>query len=270
MSDGSDGAGGVGGSGGTGGTNSSDSTSNDALGSAAEAAESLADAIGKALDSVTDAVSDAIGGLADALGIDGALGQLADALGLDQRDLANIAMAAALGMLTGGFAGAIAGVARGLASSVIGDAAQSVVGNLPSEAQPFANAAINMALGNVPGVANLNVNLGAIARGDLTNGLAPTMTDFGSLARSLTNLGDTARGLFDGISRGDFPGAAEALVGGVREQLDAAGRISQDFADSVRNGGGLYYDAADRGHNGPLDGALGDVAIAAAHVMLRR
>lgn len=245
MSDGSDGAGGVG-SGNSGADAAA--SANDALGAAADA---LGGAVDAAVDALSSAIGNALGTATDALGLDNALDGLANALGIDARDLQGIVGAAVVGMLTGGLPGAVMGVVNGLVGGSVTEAARGAIAdNLPAGMQPLANLALDQFAGRIPG-ANVSVQdaLTGLASGALTNGRAPDMGDIGAIARSLTDVQSAARGLFDGVTSGNFSSAADAastLDHALGGQLGQAREIASGIADTLSNGGAAY---ANGGHN---------------------
>ena len=232
------------GSGGVGGAGNDNSGSN-----AADAASAAADAIGSAVDAAVDALSDAIssalGAATDALGLDNALDGLANALGIDAKDLQGIVGAAVVGALTGGLPGAVMGVVNGLAGGSLADAARSAVAdNLPAAMQPLANLAIDQFAGRIPGATtSVQDALSSFAAGALTNGRAPDIADVGAIARSLTDVQSAARGLVDGVTRGDFSTAADAVYALDRSLgtgLGQATDIARDVAGALSQGGAAY------------------------------
>ncbi|MGO3127228.1 MAG: hypothetical protein ACTIJY_04050 [Luteimonas sp.] len=267
MSDGSDGAGGVGNGGSSSGADAAASAS-DALGAAADAIGSAVDA---AVDSLSSAISNALGTATDALGLDNALEGLANALGIDARDLQGIVGAAVVGMLTGGLPGAVMGVVNGLVGGSLTDAARGAIAdNLPAGMQPLANLALDQFAGRIPG-ANVSVQeaLTGLASGALTNGRAPDIGDIGAISRSLTDVQTAARGLFEGVTSGNFASAADAAstvdraLGG---QLGQARDIAGGIADTLSSGRGAY---ANGGH-GDFGNAVEQLAVDVTRLVASR
>lgn len=184
------------------------------------------------------AISDALGPATDAHGFGGAL----DVLPMRSASMpATRGASSALplvGMRAGGLPDAVMGVFNGLAGGSLSEPTRGAIADTFSTAmQPLATLALDQFAGRIPGAnASMQDALAGFARGALTDGRASAIRDIEAIARSLTGVQSAARGVFDGVTRGDFSSAAAAA-----STLDSApgGQLGQarDIADTLSGGG---------------------------------